>query len=452
MSRPKYYSINRIAQPVQKFIQHEKAGGIVLGISVILALTIANTPWSASYHHVLEYRLGFLFQGKTYLEYDVHHWINDGLMAIFFFVVGLELKREMTTGALSQPRNALLPIAAAVGGMLVPAIIYSSLNPAGEAAKGWGIPMATDIAFALGVLSLLGKKIPLALKVFLTALAIVDDLGAVLVIALFYTTDISITHLLLGLLFLLIMYMGNKAGIRSIVFYAILGIGGAWLCFLLSGVHATVAAVLAAFTIPVDVKLSRDNYIRKMQHYLEQLKKDANAHQTATLTSEQLHLMDAAKKDTDHAIPPLQKLEHAMQPYVSFLIIPIFALANAGVSVLDIDPEQIFGNNIAWGVAGGLLIGKVIGVVGFTLLLVKLKIADLPNGMHTGNLLGMGFLAAIGFTMSLFITSLAFNHEAFQTQAKLGIFAASITGGVLGYMILKRSGKHNKETVVLSQK
>jgi len=447
MSHLKHYSVDRITQPVQKFIRHEKAGGIVLGISVILAIVMANSPWSASYHHIFSYRLGLLFQGETYLEYNLHHWINDGLMAVFFFVVGLELKREMKTGALSQPRNALLPIAAAGGGMLVPAIIYISLNSSGEASNGWGIPMATDIAFALGVLSLLGKKIPLSLKVFLTALAIVDDLGAVLVIALFYTSDISITYLLIGLLFLLIMYMGNKMGVRNILFYAILGIGGAWACFLLSGVHATVAAVLAAFTIPADVKISQNSYIRKMQEYLERLKKGTTAHQSSTLTNEQMHIIDAVKKNTDYAIPPLQKLEHAMQPYVSFLVIPVFALANAGVSVMDIDPEQIFGNNIAWGVAFGLLIGKVVGVVGFTLLLVRLKVAPFPEGMHTGNLLGMGFLAAIGFTMSLFITSLAFTHEVFQTQAKLGIFTASIIGGVLGYMILKRSGGNSERNL-----
>lgn len=445
MSRLKNYSVTRITKPVCKFLQHEKAGGIVLGISVILALAIANSPWSEHYHHFLSNQFGFVFQGKTFLEYDIHHWINDGLMAVFFFVVGLELKREMKTGALSQPRNAILPIVAAVGGMVVPAIIYFSMNSSGEATRGWGIPMATDIAFALGVLSLLGNKIPFTLKVFLTALAIVDDLGAVIVIALFYTADISLTYLLVGMLFIMIMYLGNKTGVRSMMFYAILGIGGAWVCFLLSGVHATVAAVLAAFTIPIDVKVSQSSFIKKMQGYLEQLKHDAGAQGSPTLTNEQMHIMEEVKKDTDHAIPPLQKMEHALQPYVSFIIIPIFALANAGVSVLDIDPEQVFGNNIAWGVALGLFVGKVVGVVGLTLLLVKLKVAALPEGMHSRNLLGMGFLAAIGFTMSLFITSLAFNnHELFQTQAKLGIFAASIIGGVVGYMILNGSSKKTK--------
>ncbi len=246
MNEIKKGPIDKVVTPIQKFIQQEKSGGLVLGISVIIALILANSPLHTQYHHFFEQKLGFLFNGSTYLEYSIHHWINDGLMAVFFFVVGLELKREIVAGELSNPRKALLPIAAAIGGMLVPALIYFALNPTGEVNSGWGIPMATDIAFALGVIYLLGNRIPLALKVFLTALAIVDDLGAVLIIAFFYTSDISIVNLAIGLAFLLVMYIGNKMGVRSILFYAILGIGGVWTSFLLSGVHATIASVLAA--------------------------------------------------------------------------------------------------------------------------------------------------------------------------------------------------------------
>ncbi|HUN04927.1 MAG TPA: Na+/H+ antiporter NhaA, partial [Niabella sp.] len=369
------------------------------------------------------------------LEYNLHHWINDGLMAVFFFVVGLELKREIVAGELSNPRKALLPIAAAIGGMLVPALIYLGFNPTGEVHSGWGIPMATDIAFALGVLYLLGNKIPLSLKVFLTALAIVDDLGAVLVIAFFYTSDISIANLILGLAFLLVMYLGNKMGVRSILFYAIIGIIGVWTTFLLSGVHATIAAVLAAFTIPADVKIKEGLYV-------SEIKRDADSNnEIPTLTNEQLHLLDEIKEDTDRAIPPLQKLEHAMHPLVTFIIIPIFALANAGVSFLDINLNELFSTNVALGVCLGLLIGKVLGVVGFTWLCIKLKIAPLPTGMNIKNLFGLSLLAAIGFTMSLFITSLAFTHEVYMTQAKIGIFVASIIGGILGYWILKNQNK-----------
>jgi len=427
--------IERIVFPVQRFMQQEKSGGLVLGLSVVVAVFLANSPWAGAYHHLFEHTFGFQWDGNSYFQFNLHHWINDGLMAVFFFVVGLELKREIVGGELSNPRKALLPIAAAFGGMIVPAGIYLLLNPSGEVHSGWGIPMATDIAFALGVLYLLGSRIPFALKIFLTALAIVDDLGAVLVIAFFYTSEISMVHLTIGAFVLLIMYLGNKIGVRSILFYAILGIGGVWTTFLLSGVHATIAAVLAAFTIPADVKIKEIVLIEKIRRYLDQFKNIDPEDHKPTLTEEQLHILEEINETTLAATPPLQKLEHVMHPMVTFVIIPIFALANAGVSI-NIDPESLFSNNITLGVALGLLVGKVIGVVGFTLLLVRLKIAPFPNGMNIRNLFGLGLLASIGFTMSLFITSLAFTNETYITQAKIGIFAASIIGGILGYWVL----------------
>ncbi|MEN2435624.1 Na+/H+ antiporter NhaA [Weeksellaceae bacterium A-14] len=442
MSKLKKTPIEKIVSPIQSFIKNEKAGGIVLGISVVIALMLANSPLAEEYHHVLEHKFGFQLDGSTYFEYNLHHWINDGLMAIFFFVVGLELKREIVGGELSNPRKALLPIAAAFGGMAVPAAIYLFLNPTGEVHSGWGIPMATDIAFALGVLYLLGNRIPLTLKVFLTALAIVDDLGAVLVIAFFYTSDISMFHLIIGALVLLTMYIGNKMGVRTILFYAILGIGGVWTTFLLSGVHATIAAVLAAFTIPADVKINEKIFSNNIQKLLDKFKGIDPDNSKPTLTNEQLHILEEIQNSTVAATPPLQRLEHAMHPMVTFLIIPIFALANAGVS-LAIDMEHLFSTNVALGVALGLLLGKVVGVVGFTLLLVKLKVAPFPEGMNVKNLFGLGLLASIGFTMSLFVTSLAFSHEEYMTQAKIGIFAASITGGVLGYYFLSKERKAN---------
>lgn len=440
MSEHKKYPIDKLNRPFQELLQNQKAGGIVLGISVIIALILANSPLSHAYHHFFENKIGIHFNGRSYLEYSIHHWINDGLMAIFFFVVGLELKREIVGGELSNLRKALLPIGAALGGMLVPAIIYFVLNPVGEAQSGWGIPMATDIAFALGILYLLGNKIPLSLKVFLTALAIVDDLGAVLIIAFFYTSEISTLSLLIGLGFVLIMYIGNKMGIRNVVFYAIVGIVGVWTAFLLSGVHATIASVLAAFTIPADMKIKESLYMAKIQNFITKFKSIDPNDKIPTLTNAQLHILDEVKKDTNEIIPPLQQLEHAMHPLVTFIIIPIFALANAGVSVA-IDLEQLFSTNVALGVALGLLLGKVVGVVGFTMLFVKLKIAPFPVGMNIRNLFGLGLLASIGFTMSLFITSLAFTNEAYITQAKIGVFVASIIGGILGYLILNKPKK-----------
>lgn len=440
VNRKKNYPIDKIFDPIQKFIQLEKSGGTVLGISVIIALLLANSPWAEQYFHFFEHKIGFLFDGKTFLEYSIHHWINDGLMSIFFFVVGLELKREFVGGELSNPKKAILPIVAAIGGMVVPAIIYLALNPVGEAHSGWGIPMATDIAFALGVLYLLGKKVPLSLKIFLTVLAIVDDLGAVLVIALFYTSEISVLSLLIGFGFTAIMYLGNRLGVRNVIFYATLGILGVWIAFLLSGVHATIAAVIVAFTIPADVTIKESIYLTKIQNYIRRFKAIDPNDEIPTLMEQQLQILEEIKADTNQATPPLQRLEHAMHPFVNFLIIPIFALANAGVS-LNIDFDHLFSSNVAIGVALGLLIGKVIGIVGFTLLSVKLKIAPFPDGMNFRNLLGVGLIASIGFTMSIFISSLAFTNPEYIVQAKIGIFSASIIGGLLGYWVLSKSAK-----------
>ena len=430
--------IDRVVRPIQRFMRAERAGGIVLGISVIIAMVIANSPLADDYFRVLGHKFGFIFNGVPFFEYNIHHWINDGLMAIFFFVVGLELKREFVAGELSNFRKAMLPIGAAFGGMLVPALIYFSLNPFGDASSGWGIPMATDIAFALGVLYLLGRRIPTSLKVFLTALAIVDDLGAVVVIALFYTSEISLSSLATGLGFALVLFIGNKIGVRSLLFYVTVGVLGVWASFLMSGVHATIAAVIAAFMVPADVKISENLFVERIKKYLNTFRDIDPKDEIPTLTNEQLHLLEKIKVDANKAIPPLQRLEYNLHPLVIFVIVPLFALANAGVS-LDLNWEQLFSTNIAFGVALGLLLGKVCGVVGATLLLVKLKVAPLPSGMNRRNLLGLGFLASIGFTMSLFVTSLAFTNTEYMVQAKIGIFVASIIGGVIGYLILNKS-------------
>lgn len=443
----KAYPIDKITHPVQKFIQHEKAGGLALGLSVIVAMFLANSAWSDEYFNLLEHKFGFTVDGKSYLEFSILHWINDGLMSVFFFVVGLELKREIVGGELSNLRKAILPIGAAIGGMAIPALIYLIFNPSGEAQNGWGIPMATDIAFALGILVLIGKKVPLALKVFLTALAIVDDLGAVLVIALFYTSEISLQNLALGVFIAGVMYGANRLGVRNMFFYAILGILGVWIAFLLSGVHATIASVIAAFTIPADVRIKEGLYISQLKEYIKRFKNIDPNDDIPTLKSAQLHILDEIKKNTNKAIPPLQRLEHAMHPFVVFFIIPIFALANAGIS-LDINVDKLFATNIAIGIATGLIGGKVLGITGATYLLVKLKIATLPKGMHLKNIIGLSFLAGIGFTMSLFITSLAFTNPEYVEQAKIGIFTASILSGIVGYFILKPDKSHLSKSSV----
>ena len=246
----------RLIMPLQHFINQEKSGGIVLGISIVIALVLANSPLSDSYFHFFEQEFGFLFNGAGYFNFDLHHWINDGLMSMFFFVVGLELKREFIGGELADVRNTILPIGAAVFGMIVPALIYYLFNPHGDVSGGWGIPMATDIAFSLAILYVLGDRVPLSIKVFLTTLAIVDDLGAVLVIAFFYTSDISLLSIGVGVAFLMVMYVANRLGVKNVIFYGVVGICGVWTAFLMSGIHATIAAVLAAFMIPADARIS----------------------------------------------------------------------------------------------------------------------------------------------------------------------------------------------------
>ena len=426
--------------PIKLFMGREKSGGIVLILSVTLAMILANSNLAESYSHFFEQEVGFIVNGEPYLNYSLHHWINDGLMAMFFFVVGLELKREFIGGELADIRNTILPIGAAIGGMIVPALIFLSLNIGTPQTMGWGIPMATDIAFALGVVYLLGDKVPVSAKVFLTTLAIVDDLGAVLVIAFFYTSELSIASLLFGLGFLAVMFIGNRLGIKSLFFYAALGIGGVWVTFLLSGIHATIAAVLAAFMIPADAKINESVYLKRIKRLTRRFEKE-EANEVRTLEEGQVDVLTHIQHDTEIAIPLLQQLEHKISPIVTFLIMPIFAIANAGISFTDLSLSDIFSTHVALGVTLGLLLGKPVGIIGATFLMVKMRWATLPSAITRRTLLGLGMLASIGFTMSMFISTLAFTDELLMTQAKLGIFLASILGGIGGYVLLNKKSK-----------
>ncbi len=427
----------KFLKPVANFVSKSTAGSLFLLAATLAAIFVANSDYADWYHHFWQQKFGFSFDGHLYLEKDLHHWINDGLMAIFFFVVGLELKREIVAGELSEVKKAALPIFAAMGGMLVPAAIYLVFNhDNAQAFSGWGIPMATDIAFALGIIYFLGDKIPDSLKVFLTALAIADDLGAVLVIAFFYTSEIELSNLAIGAGFLIILLLANKLGVRNTAFYGIVGVSGVWLSFLLSGVHATIAAVLLAFTIPSRTKIDEQEFSDKMKKNLDDFE-TAEGNQLPILTAEQLYLLERMNKDIDAALTPSQKLEHQLHPLVSFVILPIFAFANAGVTFSGNVVEQLF-SNVALGVALGLLLGKVIGVFASSYLLLKLKVVKLPEDISLHQLFGVSFLAAIGFTMSLFVTELAFEDLVMITEAKVGIFAASLIGGSLGYFILSK--------------
>lgn len=429
---------NKLIMPALQFMNREKSSGIILAIAVIIALILANSPIHEEYASLLEYHFGFIINGKPFLNFSVEHWINDGLMSLFFFMVGLELKHEFIGGELKDIKKVTMPIVAAVFGMLVPALIYTTFNFGTDVYHGWGIPMATDIAFALAVLYLLGDRIPLSAKVFLTTLAIVDDLGSVLVIALFYTSEISFLSLGVGLLFLLVMFIGNKMGIKNVWFYGIVGLGGVWVAFLMSGIHATISAVLAAMMIPADSQIAEPALAARLRKQLKRFEQ-TDGNNVVTLEPEQVKILSRMRTDSENAIPPSQRLEHGLQPFVAFVIIPVFALANAGVSFLNMDGSILFSNHVALGVMFGLLVGKPLGIVLAVWLTEKLGLGKRSRNMTWQRIIGIGFLASIGFTMSMFITMLAFNDPTQHIQAKVGIFAASILGGVMGYAILKKN-------------
>ncbi|RZL40538.1 MAG: Na+/H+ antiporter NhaA [Pedobacter sp.] len=423
-----------LIKPFNRFIKSEYTGGIILFLATLIAMIWANSAYRETYFHLWEHKFT-IGVDRFILSKSLHHWINDGLMAIFFFVIGLELKREFIAGELSSIRKSILPIVAAIGGMIVPALIYMFFNKGMASSSGWGIPMATDIAFAIGILSLAGKSIPFGLKVFLTALAIVDDLGAVLVIAFFYTSQISIINLSIGIFFLAILALANRLGVRNIAFYGLLGIGGVWLTFLLSGVHATIAGVLVAFTIPAKTKIDENKFISDLE-ILNNDFKLADPDNSNLITTNQLHLLDSMKKLILNAETPLQRLEHNMHPLVTFMIMPIFALANAGIEIRG-DFFASLNNSVSIGVIAGLLLGKFLGVVISSKIVVKTGIAELPENTTWGHIYGVALLAGIGFTMSLFVTDLAFESKEMVQNAKTGILLASLIAGILGISVLK---------------
>jgi len=380
---------------IARFLRMESAGGIILMMTATLAIIIANTPLASYYALLLdtpvEVRIGNLQIAKPLLL-----WINDGLMAIFFFLVGLELKREVVEGELSDPKNIVLPGIGAFGGMVVPAAIYLIFNSSDPAAaKGWAIPAATDIAFALGVLTLLGSRVPISLKVFLTSLAIFDDIGAIVIIALFYTSKISITALIIALICLPILFTMNRKGVASRSPYILIGIV-VWVGLLKSGVHATLAGVLLALFIPI--------------------------------------------KDKDNpGISPLKTLEHDLHSVVAFIVLPVFAFANAGISFVDVTPEVML-HDVPVGVALGLFLGKPVGIFGLCGLAVALGYASLPKGMSMATLFGVSALCGIGFTMSLFVGSLAFEETGVNLlfDERLGIIVGSLASGLMGYLVLNK--------------
>lgn len=425
--------IERLARPFQEFAKLEASGGILLIGCTVAALLWANSPWAGSYFALWHTKLTFGFAGRQLSE-ELHFWINDGLMAIFFLLVGLEIKREVLVGELASMRKAALPIVAALGGMIGPATTYFLFNRAGPGVAGWGVPMATDIAFALGVLALLGDRVPTSLKVFLAALAIADDLGAVLVIALFYTAEISWLSLTIAGMFLIALIVMNRIGARHPLIYIILGFG-LWLAFLQSGIHATVAGVLLALTIPSRQPIDDKAFLARSESILDEFRHADEAEHAIEPSAMRSGALSVLAADCHQAESPMLRFEHALAPWIKHLIMPIFALANAGVTLGD-DALAALVSPISVGVICGLALGKPIGIVGFSWLAVRLGLARLPGGVVWRQVVGVGMLGGIGFTMSLFIADLAFGRAAELETAKIGILAASVAAGIAGLLIL----------------
>lgn len=430
-------AFDKVVTPFEEFIHQETASGILLMICAIIALIAANTVLASSYEHLLHTNVGFSF-GSFTLEKTLHHWINDGLMALFFFVVGLEIKREVLVGELSDPKQAILPIVAAVGGMVVPALFYVATTSGTEFIGGWGIPMATDIAFAVGVMVLLGSRIPKTLLTFLVALAIVDDLGAVIVIALFYTENLSIDALIMAAVFFGILIFFNRAGIRQPLPYFLIGIL-LWLAMLKSGVHATLAGVITALTIPATSKYEPGTFSNLVRKLMDKFDSHHRPGESIMRNDEQRSILQTLENGVHLVETPLQRLEHSMHIPVAFLIIPIFALANAGIPINLDGFGSLLSHPVTLGVMVGLILGKVLGIAGFCWIALKLGFGSLPQGTTFSQIIGVGFLGGIGFTMSIFIAELAFIGQPEQLlMAKTGILVASLSAGIIGYLWLKK--------------
>jgi NhaA family Na+:H+ antiporter len=420
-----------LISPVQKFIKIESLSGIFLFIATGLALIWANSPYSQIYNSIWEYKIGISTQGFE-LSKPLILWINDGLMAVFFFLIGLEIKRELLIGELNTLRKASFPFFAALGGIIVPVLFFLVLNNNTETIDGWGIPMATDIAFTLAILQLLGNRVPLSLKVFLTAFAIVDDLGAVLVIAIFYSSNLNWILLLFAFSILIFMYLLSYFKIYSKYVFFLAGVI-VWILFLKSGIHPTIAGVLLAFSVPIAQKINVKTFTNKLNEIVGRIKKAEND-DNPVLTREQIDEIDNLEDWTCRVQSPLQHLEHRLHNWVAFMIMPLFAFANAGVSF---QTEFALDYVLVFNIAISLFLGKSIGIGLLSYLSVRLKWAELPDGFGFSQVFGIAVLAGVGFTMSIFIANLAFIENAgFIDSAKVGILIGSFVSGLFGFLLL----------------
>src|SRR5271167_104274 len=416
--------------PIQEFIHIQGISSVLLLAAAIAALIWANSPWHDSYHHIWEMELSL-----SQLQLPIHAWINDALMAIFFFLVGMEIKHEIVHGELSDIRKAALPIVGALGGMIVPALLFVALNYGGAGQHGWGVPMATDIAFSLGVLGMV-KGIPSELKVFLLTLAIADDIGAIIVIAFFYTDTLHVQALFVGVFFLLVMFALRRIGISRTIVYVVLGIAF-WVAILQSGVHATIAGVILGFMVPTTPRLSLKEFQEigvDMIHRFRAARAEGDTAMAHRLLGSFEQLIHATEADSE-------RLTRKLNDWVSFVVLPLFALSNAGVDFSGGALQELLASRIAWGVLFGLVIGKPIGIVGFSKLAVQFGLARLPSGVTWLQMAAVGTLAGIGFTVSIFISSLAFDDPIHLMEAKTAVLVASLIAGLAGFFALRPEAK-----------
>ena len=442
-----------LSQQGASFLQAPWAGGIVLIVCVIIAMLLANLPATSEiYHHLLHMELGLYVDGELFPRgMNIEKIVNDGLMVVFFFTVGLEIRREISDGELSTPKKAILPVVAAMGGMIVPAIIYAAFNGGTDVSNGWGIPMATDIAFAIGIMSLLGNRVPISLKVFLTALAVADDLGAILVIALFYGETPNLMLLGIALLIMVGIYIMRRLGEFRMIAYLIPACV-VWILFYYSGVHATISGVAMAMLIPTKPRYSRSYFLHKAD-IIERGLKDVDSIENENEAEEQrLYYLRRMTQISNGSQGMSHRVEHMLMPYVNFVIMPIFALANAGVYISSAEYFNIFEysaelGSIGMGIFFGLVVGKPLGISLFSWLAVKLGIADRPAGASWLMLLAVACLGGIGFTMSIFVDNLAFDkatHQAFIDMGKIAILIASTVAALLGTLLISLESKHEK--------
>jgi NhaA family Na+:H+ antiporter len=446
-----------LIRPFQAFVKEEVSGGILLLAAALVAFAWANSRYGASYHHFWEAQVSLSAWGYG-ITRSFREWINEGLMAVFFFIVGLEIKREVLVGELASARRAILPVGAAFGGMLFPAFVYLFFNWGMPSAAGWGIPMATDIAFALGALYVLGKKVPFAIRIFLSALAIVDDLGAVLIIALFYTKGIVPGYLLAGLGVFVLLVVANLLWLRNALVYGVLGLC-LWLALLGSGLHATVAGIIVAFCIPARGKYDTDKFVGEVKGYLDQFEcLPEGCGFSILLNHKHMDAVQSIELACHHVETPLQRFERSLHAWVAFLIVPLFALANAGLTMAEVDMGKALVSPVMLGVSCGLIIGKPLGIAFFSFLLVKMKAASLSEGVRWSHIVGAGILGGIGFTMSLFVTGLSFAGSPDFAYAKVGVFIGSVvcgTGGMLFLLAISGSGPAEsdaREDIAAAQK